>query len=292
MAMSMTGFGRGESEQDGRRFIVEMKSVNHRYFDVNIRMPKSLSQFDAGIRSLMKQQIHRGKIDVFITVEQTQPQGGQLRYDRELARQYLDYYRQIAEDFGLENDMRVSTLGRCPDVFTIEEPQEDMEAIWQTLSEAIIAACDQMRVSRESEGSALTGDLSGKLSGLLGKVILIEQRYPQIIDEYRQKLTSRVRELLDDHQIDENRLAQELVLFSDKLCTDEETVRLRGHIENMMRTLEQEGEIGRRLDFIAQEMNREANTILSKSNDLETSNIAIDLKTEIEKIREQIQNIE
>ena len=288
----MTGFGRCECHQGDKKFTVEMKAVNHRYFDVTIKMPKKFGFFEAAIRNLLKKYVQRGKLDLFITYEDFAEENTSLKYNEHLAGEYLSYYRQMAEKFGLENDVRVSTLGRCPDVFVMEEQDIDEQEIWSVLEQALRGACDQFVASRIKEGEALKTDLLDKLHGMLENVALIETRYPQIVAEYRQKLEEKVKELLADTQMDEGRIAAEVVLFADKICTDEETVRLRSHIETMAAALEAGGGIGRKLDFIAQEMNREANTILSKANDLETSNIAIDLKTEIEKVREQIQNIE
>lgn len=292
MIKSMTGFGRGEVIQNERKFTVEMKAVNHRYFDVNIRMPKKLGFFEASIRTLLKQYIQRGKVDVFISYEDYTQSNVSLKYNEAVAGQYLKYYKQMSETFGLENDVRVSALGRCPEVFTMEEETADEEEIWGVLKEALIQACVQFTASREREGEVLKADLLQKLAGMKSDVEAVEQRYPKIMEDYRASLHEKVRELLEDSQIDESRLASEVVLYADKICTDEETVRLKSHIDSMAASLSDGGAVGRKLDFIAQEMNREANTILSKANDLTTSNIAINLKTEIEKVREQIQNIE
>lgn len=292
MIKSMTGFGRCENHQGDKKFTVEIKAVNHRYFDVNIKMPKKLSFFEAAIRGTLKEYIQRGKVDVFITYEDYADTNFALKYNENVAAEYLKYYRQMAETFQLEDDIRVSTLGRCPEVFTLEEQTINEEELWSVLEAALKGACEQFVESRVKEGESLKNDLLEKLNHMLENVDKVEERYPQIIAEYRAKLTEKVHELLGDAQIDEGRLATEVVLFSDKICTDEETVRLRSHIETMKAALIEGGSIGRKLDFIAQEMNREANTTLSKANDLETSNIAIDLKTEIEKVREQIQNIE
>ncbi len=292
MMKSMTGFGRCEHHQGSRKFTVEIKAVNHRYFDVNVKMPKKFGFFEAAIRSLLKSYVQRGKVDVFITCEDYAEESASLKYNAALAAEYLKYYRQMAETFGIEDDIRVSALGRCPEVFTMEEQDVDEEALWAGLEAACRGACEQFVAAREREGEALKADILDKLERMEENVVLIEKRYPQIVAEYRVKLTDRVRELLADSQIDENRLASEVVLFADKLCTDEETVRLHSHIATMREALAQGDGVGRKLDFIAQEMNREANTILSKANDLETSNIAIELKTDIEKVREQIQNVE
>lgn len=292
MIKSMTGFGRAENLQGNRKFTVEMKAVNHRYFDVSIKMPKKLSFFESAIRTLLKTYMQRGKVDVFITYEDFTEENVSLKYNEAVAAQYLKYYRQMADTFGLRDDISVSVLGRCPEVFTMEEQTVDEKEIWAVLEVALKQACEQFVESRITEGERLKEDLFDKLDGMIKDVDAIEDRYPQIMTEYREKLTLKVEELLGDAQMEEGRIAAEVILFADKICTDEETVRLRSHIESMREELLSGGSVGRKLDFLAQEMNREANTILSKANDLETSNRAINLKTEIEKVREQIQNIE
>ena len=292
MIKSMTGFGRCEITDGERKFTVELKGVNHRYLDVNIRMPKKLNFFETAIRNLLKQYAQRGKVDIFITYEDLSEGQVSLKYNSSLAEEYLTYFKQIQESFGLDYDIRVSTLSRCPEVLTMEEQVVDEEELWNALEKALKGAFEQFRDTRVVEGENLKKDIVEKLDELLVVVAHIEKRSPEIIAEYRAKLETKVKELLEDAQIEEGRLATEVVLFADKICTDEETVRLKSHIEHMRDTLQTSEGIGRKLDFIAQEMNREANTILSKANDLETSNYAIDLKTNIEKIREQIQNIE
>ncbi len=292
MIKSMTGFGRAENLQGNRKFTVEIKAVNHRYFDVSIKMPKKLSFFESAIRTLLKTYMQRGKVDVFITYEDFTEENVSLKYNEAVAAQYLKYYRQMADTFGLRDDISVSVLGRCPEVFTMEEQTVDEKEIWAVLEVALKQACEQFVESRITEGERLKEDLFDKLDGMIRDVDAIEDRYPQIMTEYREKLTLKVEELLGDAQMEEGRIAAEVILFADKICTDEETVRLRSHIESMREELLSGGSVGRKLDFLAQEMNREANTILSKANDLETSNRAINLKTEIEKVREQIQNIE
>lgn len=293
MIKSMTGFGRCEYARDQRRFVVEMKGVNHRYLDVNIRMPKKLNFFETAIRNLLKQSVQRGKVDIFISYEDLSESQVALKYNETLAGEYLRYFHEMEESFGLENDIRVSTLSRCPEVLTMEEQTVDEEELWNELKQALDGAISQFVETRGTEGENLKKDLIEKLDGMVKLADQIEERSPQILSEYRQKLETKVKELLADTQIEEGRIAAEVVMFADKICTDEEVVRLRSHILHMKETLQSdESGIGRKLDFIAQEMNREANTILSKANDLETSNIGIDLKTEIEKVREQIQNIE
>ena len=293
MIKSMTGFGRCEVQEESRKFTVEMKSVNHRYLDANIRMPKKLNFFETAIRSLLKQSVQRGKVDIFITYEDLSEQQVSLKYNEVLAAEYLSYFEKMQEKFSLENDIRVSTLSRYPEVLTMEEQAVDEEELWKGLKKALDGAIRQFVETRTSEGEHLREDLIEKLDNMLKLVGCIEERSPQIIAEYRDKLETKVKELLADTQMEDSRIAAEVVIFSDKICTDEEVVRLRSHIVHMKDTLvSDDSGIGRKLDFIAQEMNREANTILSKANDLEISNIGIELKTEIEKVREQIQNIE
>ncbi len=292
MIKSMTGFGRCEVVEAERKFTVEMKSVNHRYLDINIKMPKKLNFFESAIRNFLKTYMERGKVDIFITYEDMTENRMALKYNADIAAEYLKYMGQMAECFGLENDISVSRLARYPDVFVMEEQSIDEKEIWAVLEKALKGACEQFVETRITEGENLKRDLFGKLDDMLEKVDFIEERSPQIVAEYRAKLEEKVRELLGDSQMDEGRIATEVTIFADKICTDEETVRLKSHIQHMKSTLEAGGSIGRKLDFIAQEMNREANTTLSKANDIQVSNVAIDLKTEIEKVREQIQNIE
>ena len=292
MIKSMTGFGRCELAEESRRLTVEMKAVNHRYLDVSIKMPKKLNFFESAIRSLLKQYLQRGKVDVFITYEDFTENKLALHYNEELAAEYVDYIGRMAERFHLENDLTAHRLARFPEVLTMEEQTLDEEKLWEFLEQGVRSACEQLAASRIAEGENLKTDLLAKLEGMLRLVEKIEARSPQIQEEYRAKLTAKVEELLSDVHIDEGRLATEITIFADKICTDEELVRLRSHISSTRDTLKEGGSVGRKLDFIAQEMNREANTILSKANDLQVSDIAIDLKTEIEKVREQIQNIE
>ena len=292
MIKSMTGFGRNEMSEEKRKITVEIKSVNHRYLDVNIKMPKKLNFFEAAIRAELKKYMQRGKVDVFIAYEDFTESNVCVKYNKELAAEYMSYLEKMAEDFGLDNDIRVSALSRYPEVLTMEEQSVDEEEIWKALCGAVQGAAEKFVETRLKEGEALKTDLIAKLDGMLDHLSFIEERSPQLVEEYKDKLRERVRELLEDTQIEESRLLLEVTLFADKICVDEELVRLRNHIETTRQTLVDGGSIGRKLDFIAQEMNREANTILSKTNNMEISNRAIELKTEIEKVREQIQNIE
>lgn len=292
MIKSMTGFGRCEIAEENRKVTVEMKSVNHRYLDVNIKMPKKLSFFESSIRNELKKYVQRGKIDIFITYEDLSENNVSIKYNKDIAAEYLKYLKEMAEEFSLDNDIRVSTLSRYPEVFSMDEQMVDEEEIWKVLSKAIDGAAEGFVDSRIKEGENLKNDLVGKLDGMLEIVSFIEERSPQIISEYKAKLQAKVDEMLGDANVDENRLLTEVTIFADKVCVDEEIVRLKSHIESTKNELIAGGSIGRKLDFIAQEMNREANTILSKANDLAISNRGIELKTEIEKVREQIQNIE
>ncbi len=292
MIKSMTGFGRAEFCDEKRKITVEVKSVNHRYLDVNIKMPKKIGFFETSIRGILKEYMQRGKVDLYITYEDYTEDNVSLKYNREMARSYLHYLSEMGNEFGLENDIRVSVLSRYPEVFTLEEQEVDEEELWKDLEDVVRRALEAFVRSRVAEGENLKKDLLDKLEGMLKYVDDIEKRAPAIIEEYRNKMHDRVRDMLDDASIDESRILTEVTLYADRVCVDEEIVRLRSHIKGTGDTLLAGGSVGRKLDFIAQEMNREANTILSKSTDLSTSNVAIDLKTDIEKVREQIQNIE
>ncbi len=292
MIKSMTGFGRCEFTDEKRKFTVELKSVNHRYLDVNIKMPKKLNFFESSIRALLKEYIERGKVDVYITYEDYTEDNYALKYNATLAAQYLDYLNSMAEEFGLENDIRVSNLSRYPDVLVMEEQDVDEQELWDGLERALRGACEQFVASRIKEGENLKIDLIDKLNHMISYVDFIEKRSPQIMEEYHRRLEDKIKEILGDRQMDDGRIATEVTIYADKVCVDEETVRLRSHINTTKETLLEGGSIGRKLDFIAQEMNREANTILSKANNIEISDTGINLKTSIEKVREQIQNIE
>ena len=292
MIKSMTGFGRCEKVTEEYKLSVEMKAVNHRYLDMSIKMPKKFNYFEAGIRNLLKNDIQRGKVDVFINYEDYTENKMSLKYNASLAAEYMEYFKKMEEQFGIANDIKVSVLSRMPEVLTMEEVPDDEDSMWKILSEVVEEAADSFVESRVREGEHLKNDLLGKLDYMLEQVAFIEERSPRVVAEYRMKLEEKVHELLESASIDEGRIATEVTIFADKICVDEETVRLRSHIEHTKKELLAGGSVGRKLDFIAQEMNREANTILSKANDLEISERAIILKTEIEKVREQIQNIE
>lgn len=292
MIKSMTGFGRSEIVKGNRKISVEIKSVNHRYLEAGIKMPKKLNVFESRMRDLLKKYATRGKIDIFINYEDDSESQVNLKFNQNIADEYMAIFNNMSEKYNLKNDMTVGGLARFPEVITMDEVQEDEEELWHFIEEAMKAALEQFVNTRILEGENLKKDLLGKLDHMEELIAFVEKRSPEIMKEYRSKLESKVKELLGDTTIDESRIATEVIIYADKICVDEETVRLRSHIEHARKCLNEDGGIGRKMDFIAQEMNREANTTLSKANDIEISNAAIDLKTEIEKVREQIQNIE
>ncbi len=292
MIKSMTGFGRSEIVNEERKIIVEIKAVNHRYCDMNIKLPKKLNYFEANIRNFLKDYIQRGKVDVFITYEDYSNQNVCVKYNKELAAEYIKHLNSMVSDFGLDSDIKPSVIARFPDVMTLEEQSADEDVIWDCLRGALDEAAKKFVESRIMEGENLKNDLLSKLDEMLKIVSYIEEKSPEIIADYKSRLVEKIEELAANTQIDEQRIAMEVTLFADKVCVDEEIVRLKSHVEGTKAILKEGGAVGRKLDFIAQEMNREANTILSKANNLIVSDMGINLKTEIEKVREQIQNIE
>lgn len=293
MIKSMTGFGRSESVTEERKIVVEIKAVNHRYCDMNVKLPKKFNYFETSIRTFLKDYIQRGKVDVFITYEDYAEGRVSLKYNRELAAEYIKNLNSMAQEFSLPTtDITPTIVGRFPDVFSLEEQSVDQDEIWEHLKGVVAEAATKFVDSRIAEGENLKTDLIAKLDEMLKIVAFIEEKSPEIIVDYKARLIERVNELAANAQIDEQRIATEVTLFADKVCVDEEIVRLKSHIESTKAILLEGGSVGRKLDFIAQEMNREANTILSKANSLIVSDMGINLKTEIEKVREQIQNIE
>ena len=293
MIKSMTGFGRSEIVTEERKIVVEIKAVNHRYCDMNVKLPKKFNYFETSIRTFLKDYIQRGKVDVFITYEDYAEGRVALKYNRELAAEYIKNLNNMAEEFSLPTtDITPTIVGRFPDVFSLEEQSVDQDEIWEHLKGVVADAATKFVESRIIEGENLKNDLISKLDEMLKIVAFIEEKSPEIITDYKARLIERVNELAANAQIDEQRIATEVTLFADKVCVDEEIVRLKSHIEGTKAILLEGGSVGRKLDFIAQEMNREANTILSKANSLIVSDMGINLKTEIEKVREQIQNIE
>ena len=292
MIRSMTGYGRSELQNDSFRIAVEIKSVNNRYLDINIKMPRILNPLETQIRKELKKYMERGKVDVFISYQDLSESNMEVKYNARIAREYWNYLSQMAEEFGIENDVRVSSLARFPDVLAMEEEPVDPEGIWENLQQVLIDAAKMFDETRVREGEFLRNDLNGKLDEMMGHVEFISGCAPGLIETYRKNLQDKVTELLEGANIDDTRIAQEVTIYADKVCVDEELVRLRSHIEATRQELKRSGSIGRKLDFIAQEMNRESNTILSKTDDREVSDHAIELKTSVEKIREQVQNIE
>ncbi|MGN0274017.1 MAG: YicC/YloC family endoribonuclease [Chordicoccus sp.] len=292
MICSMTGFGRAEAADETRKLTVEIKSVNNRYLDFNIRMPKSMSSLETKIRDVLKEYMTRGKVDVFITDEEQAGRASSLRYNEAMAAAYVRYMRQMAEKFGLDPSIRVSDVASAPDVFTLSEEGADAEELWKSLEPVVREAADTFRRSRTREGERLKDDLLGKLAELKNLAEEVKRHEPEILTAYRERLEETLAGILADRSIDETRIAAECVVYADKICTDEECVRLLSHIRQMTEDLTNGGAVGRKLDFLAQEMNREANTTLSKAGDIVTADIGIAMKTVIEKLREQIQNIE
>ncbi len=292
MIYSMTGFGRGEFTENDRKMIVEMKSVNHRYCDVNVRLPRKLNFLENDIKAFVKKKLSRGKVDLFINYEDNSEKQESIRFNESLAREYMSYFKKMAETFDIRNDVAVSHISRYPDVLVIEEQGDDEDLLWSLMAGALNLAVEKMINTRMTEGELLKKDIFGKLDIMTNALVEIDKQSPQVVADYKLKLENRIAELMDNVAVDAERLSVEVAIFADKCCIDEEIVRLRSHIEHMTNTLALSQPIGRKLDFLAQEMNREANTILSKANSILISNHALELKTEIEKIREQIQNIE
>lgn len=292
MIKSMTGYGRSEKVTPTAKCTVEIKSVNHRYLDLSIKLPRKLNMFEAEIRDVLKDYIQRGKVDVYVSFEDYSKESVNIKYNSEIAAEYVKYFNQMSQEFDIDNDIRVSTLARMPEVLVSEDENINEEEIWKLVKDALIEASDAFVVTRIKEGENLKNDLIEKLDSMSTNVAFIEERYPKIIEDYKARLTSKIKEVLEDKQIDESRILTEVCIYSDKVCVDEEMVRLKSHIDAVKEALTGGGAVGKRLDFLAQELNREANTTLSKSTDIEIANVAITIKTEIEKIREQIQNIE
>lgn len=291
---SMTGFGRAEVTTETYHMQVELKSVNHRYLDLSIKMPHKFNALEARIRQEIKNTFERGKTDLYITFEDYSEAGKKLVYNKELAAEYLGYLTEMTKEFGLKNDISAVALARFPEVITMEETSEDEERLFEILLPVLKNALMNFKASRAAEGDRLREDLLSKLDDLAGYVEKIKALSPGVVETYRKKLTDKIHETLADSEVkaDEGRIVTEVAIYSDKVCTDEEMVRLGSHIASMKEKLTKGGFCGRELDFIAQEMNREANTTLSKANSLSIADIAIALKTDIEKIREQVQNIE
>ena len=298
MILSMTGFGRAEMTDQEKKLVVEMKSVNHRYADITIKMPRRFNRYEAGIRSILKEYIQRGKVDVFITFQNYKDSDVAVKYNRDIAREYMKFFRDMQEEFPevmgtQDRSLTPAVLGRFPEVFTLEESvDEDDDSLFRDLEKVLREACEHFTEARAHEGENLKKDLLEKVEAMGVLVAEVEERSPEILEAYKKKLTDKVKEFLERGDLEESRIAAEVTIFADKICVDEEMVRLKSHIDQTKDILNTGGAVGRKLDFIVQEMNREANTTLSKAGSGEITDIGIEMKTLIEKIREQIQNLE
>lgn len=289
----MTGFGRGQATVENKKFNVEIKTVNHRYLDVHVKMPKKFSFLEPQVKAYVKKRLKRGKVDMFITFEDQSETSNSVLVNEPLIKEYMDKLSSIANDYEIKNDLSLSVIAGFPDVLKLEEQELDEDLLWKILCEAIEGGIQNLLDMRMKEGASLAEDLVEKLSNMLQLKEEIAKRSSLVVDEYKERLNNRLEELLGDVKIvDENRLASEIAIFADRCAIDEELVRLDSHINQVKSILDSDDSVGRKLDFLAQEMNREANTIASKANDLTITNGAIELKAEIEKVREQIQNIE
>jgi len=288
----MTGYGRGSSEENGRVFTIEMKSVNNRYLDINIRLPTQINALEDKIRKHISSKVSRGKIDVFINQEKFSEDDFKVNVDEKIAKAYYDAYSLLIEKFNLKGDISLPLLANSNDVITVQKKEDDLEGIWSLLVIALDEAISMFVEMRVNEGSKLSCDMISRCEYIRKSLVSIEDRAPEVIKEFRERISTRVSDFLKDVGIDEARLLNEVAFYSDKTSITEEIVRLTSHIEQFKETLKSNEPVGRKLDFLVQEMNRETNTIGSKANDLSITNIVIEIKSEIEKIREQIQNIE
>jgi uncharacterized protein (TIGR00255 family) len=292
MIRSMTGFGRGSCEKSGKSFTIEIKSVNHRYFETNIRMPRVLIAFEDKIRKIIGEKVKRGKLDVFVTQGNYDKEDVEAYLNEKLAESYMKCFRVLKDKYNLEDDITVSQIGRLPEVITLKQKEEDVSETFEQIEQSLNEALEALLFMREREGEKLLEDVIIKCDLINQLVLKIKEKAPSVFQEYKGKLVQRLNTLHKEVEFDENRVAMEVAIFADKAGIDEEIVRLDSHIQQMKETLILNEPIGRKLDFIIQEMNRETNTIASKANDLEILNTVINMKSEIEKIREQIQNIE
>lgn len=291
MIKSMTGYGRGQFSADGFEFTVEIKSVNHRYFDFSVRTPRGYAFAEDKLKSHIQQRVSRGKLDAFITVV-APCAAPDIEVNEEFAGRYVDALKKLVSLYGLRDDISVGTVARNPDVFTVKSGELDEDSVCEMIKKAADAALDSFIAMRTAEGEKLAADVRGRLAFIKSKVEFIEARSPETLRLYRERLEQKMRELLDDKNVDEQRLLTETAIFADKIAVDEETVRLKSHISQLEKMLDSDQPVGRKIDFTVQEMNREANTIGSKAQDMEIASAVVEIKSEIEKIREQIQNIE
>ena len=292
MIRSMTGFGHGECSRDNKKIIIEIKAVNHRYLDLNIKSPRGFAQFEGIIRRQLTDRLDRGKLDVYVGFEEDADNQYEVIYNEHIAKMYYDSIKEIASDFDIDGAISAASLSRYNEVLELKEVEESKEELESILTKALNEAIDEFVTNRTNEGARLKEDLIAKLDDLSKDVDFVEEKSPEIIEEYKSRLREKIEDLLDNTSVDESRLAMEVTLFADKICVDEEIVRLKSHIREMKDALNGDEAVGRKLDFLSQELNREANTILSKSSNVEIANTGIEMKTLIEKIREQIQNIE
>ena len=289
---SMTGYGRSVETRNGREFTVEVRSVNNRYLDCAVRLPRLVAFGEDAVKQAVKSTISRGKVDVYVSVRSEGGEQGTVTLNTALAEGYLAAMRQMAETFGLENDVKVSDLSRLPEVFTVDKPEVDEEALLADLMAVTNEALAGHDAMRTTEGAALDHDLRSRGARILELVGQVEKQSPKTVSDYRARLEAKLREVLANTAIDESRILTEAAIFADKVAVDEETVRLRSHLNQMNAMLDAGGAVGRKLDFLLQEMNREANTIGSKCTDVAVARIVVDIKAELEKIREQVQNVE
>jgi uncharacterized protein (TIGR00255 family) len=292
MIKSMTGYGRASGEFSGGEISVEIKSVNNRYLDCGVKLPRVYAFAEESVKNLVQRTISRGKVDVFITINTSGKNNVKISVNGPVVQGYLAAMEQIVADYGVKNDISVSLLSGFGDVFTVEKQEEDEEAVQTALLQVVSQALEAFDTMRTTEGQALKTDLLQKCDEILALVGRVEARSPITVEAYRQRLTAKMQEVLENTSIDESRIIQEAAIYADKVAVDEETVRLRSHVDQLKTMLSEGGVIGRKLDFLMQEMNREANTIGSKGNDVEQARNVVEIKSQLEKIREQIQNIE
>lgn len=292
MVTSMTGYGRGKASDTDFNITVEIKSVNHRYFEYSSRIPRSFQFLDDALKALCQQKISRGKVELSLQYEDTSSKSIELSVNTAYADAYINALHKFAKEYKLKDDIKASSIVGNTDIFTVKKRDVDEERIKKVASEATAQAIENFVAARAVEGERLVADITGRAEYILTQVDFIDERSPQTVREYREKIEQRMRELIGEVQIDEQRLITETAIFADKIAVAEETVRLRSHISSLVSMLENGGVVGRKLDFIVQEMNRETNTIGSKCQDMDITKVVVDIKSEIEKIREQIQNIE
>ncbi|MFZ5943840.1 MAG: YicC/YloC family endoribonuclease [Bacillota bacterium] len=289
---SMTGYGRGEAEGAGKKFTVEIKSINHRYSEIIIKQPRHYMLLEENIRRLASKFIQRGRVEIFIKVEETGEKKPEIKVDKENAIAYYNSLKDLAEYLEISPNINIHQLVSLPEVIKLEEMEENLDDIWSGMEAALLMALEQLKIMRMAEGKSLREDLAERIKVLQKYALQIRVRGPVLVEEYREKIRARVSEILDDSQLDENRLIQEVVFFAEKTSIAEELVRLDSHFKQFLASMDSGDSIGRKLDFLVQELNRETNTIGSKANDLEITQIVVEMKSEIEKIREQVQNIE